>query len=493
MNEKVNEALEQIPDEYIQEAATHKKRRIPWYFGPIAAVLALVIILAALNPFSSAPAAPSGDPPAVHNPANTDPSGSYTSPITPPSNYYSMLLAAPSYPKMAPYVEDGPGWEAWRDSYKAQYSQPEGYADGLEQFFTEGIAQFLGTSDGGNTVCSPVNIYMALAMLAECTDGSSRQQILELLGVESIQELRQQAGYVWNAHYRDDGLAKLLMANSLWLDEEHSFKQNTVDLLAENYYAAVFHGDLGTESANQALRSWINEQTGGLLKDQVSDISLDPLTVLALASTIEYRVDWDSKFNEGRNIDAPFHGIGGDTTATFMRKSKNGALFVGENFSAIALPLADGSNMWLILPDEGVTPETLLAEKIAVSMAMGSREGISWEGKMINLSLPKFDVVSKADLIPAVQAMGVTDIFNLESADFGSITDEALYVNMIDHAARVTVDEEGVTAVAFTIIGAPSTGMPPEEEVDFVLDRPFLFVITSRDGLPLFTGVVNTI
>ena len=33
--------------------------------------------------------------------------------------------------------------------------------------------------------------------------------------------------------------------------------------------------------------------------------------------------------------------------------------------------------------------------------------------------------------------------------------------------------------------------VPPEKEVYFTLDRPFLFVLTSHDGLPLFTGVVN--
>ena len=33
--------------------------------------------------------------------------------------------------------------------------------------------------------------------------------------------------------------------------------------------------------------------------------------------------------------------------------------------------------------------------------------------------------------------------------------------------------------------------VPPEEEIDFVLDRPFVFVITGEDGLPLFIGVVN--
>ncbi|RHO58079.1 hypothetical protein DW094_00440 [Ruminococcaceae bacterium AM07-15] len=36
----------------------------------------------------------------------------------------------------------------------------------------------------------------------------------------------------------------------------------------------------------------------------------------------------------------------------------------------------------------------------------------------------------------------------------------------------------------------PGNGTPPKEEVEFVLDRPFLFVITSNDGLPLFVGAV---
>ena len=32
--------------------------------------------------------------------------------------------------------------------------------------------------------------------------------------------------------------------------------------------------------------------------------------------------------------------------------------------------------------------------------------------------------------------------------------------------------------------------MAPTEEIDFVLDRPFLFYIESEDRLPMFTGIV---
>ena len=53
------------------------------------------------------------------------------------------------------------------------------------------------------------------------------------------------------------------------------------------------------------------------------------------------------------------------------------------------------------------------------------------------------------------------------------------------------VDEEGCIAAAYTVMAAAGAAMPPDETVDFVLDRPFVFVITSDSGLPLFAGMVK--
>ena len=59
----------------------------------------------------------------------------------------------------------------------------------------------------------------------------------------------------------------------------------------------------------------------------------------------------------------------------------------------------------------------------------------------------------------------------------------------VQHAARLTMDEEGVTATAFTAMGYGAGG--PENQMDFTLDRPFLFVVKTESGLPLFAGIVN--
>ena len=68
---------------------------------------------------------------------------------------------------------------------------------------------------------------------------------------------------------------------------------------------------------------------------------------------------------------------------------------------------------------------------------------------------------------------------------------EKLFVSQVQHDVRVAIDEEGVTAAAYTAMSASDAAMPPEDEVDFVLDRPFLFVLTNEDGLPLFAGIVE--
>ena len=64
-------------------------------------------------------------------------------------------------------------------------------------------------------------------------------------------------------------------------------------------------------------------------------------------------------------------------------------------------------------------------------------------------------------------------------------------MSQVQHAVRIAVDEEGVTAAAYTLETLYGAASPPDEEVDFVLDRPFVFGITSHDGLPLFVGVVD--
>lgn len=467
-HEKLSNALNEISDPHIAEAAAPKKKVRPTWLGAVAAVLAVTVLTGVLwNAY-----APSGD----HAP--------------PPTG--GLLVAAPVYPDMADYSEEN--WDAWREDQLAQYGQPDGYANGTEDFFRASIRQLL-TSETENQACSPVNIYLALAMLAETADGSSRQQVLDLLGADTMKALRTQAGYVWNAHYCDDGLSASVLANSLWLDSNLSYNEDTVRTLAEGYYASVYRGDLGSNAVNEALRAWINSQTKDLLKEQAQGIKLDDDAMLALASTIYYNVQWSQEFCEDNNYNGTFHTPGGDTSATYMYQNQASDYFWGEDFGAVSLYLRDGSHMWLILPEEGYTPVDLLESGHALDMVLSDtsdyeNQRYAW----VKLSVPKFDIASETDLIPALQALGVTDLFDPDTADLSAIiptSDDTPYVSQAEHAARVSIDEKGVTAAAYTVILTDASAADVEDEIEFTLDRPFLFIIESRDNIPIFSGIVN--
>jgi len=497
-NDGMNHLDPNLVEEFIAQKSAYarkKARRKPYWVAALAAVLVMAICIGMLAGGSRIPGETTGPAQIGSAPTTGQPDGPAIVPL-------ANLLAAPVYPQMSkkPNEMDYQGnWDAyiaadsaWRENQKKQYSQPDGYAESLTDFFYTSMAQFL--QGEGNSTYSPVNVYLAMAMLAETTGGNSRQQILDLFGLDTIEQLRKQASYVWNAHYSDDGETTLLMANSVWLDEAFSFRKATTELLANHYFASSFRGDLGTENMNRQLQTWLDNNTGNLLKDQTQKVELDPLTVFALASTVYFSAGWDEKFYAQNTKDAVFHGNNGDLQKSFMNKTFiQYTYYWGENFGAVSLGLSGSNSMWLILPDIGYSTSDIMTSDDYLRMTLDPEGWVNQRAYKINLSLPKFDVVNQLDLIDGMKAMGITDIFDSRISDFTPMTDTPmLYVDQINHAARVSVDEEGCIAAAFTVISVPGTGLPPElEELNFVLNRPFLFIVSSRDNLPLFAGVVN--
>lgn len=363
----------------------------------------------------------------------------------------------------------------------------------LQPFFVRSTQTFLTGERGENRVYSPLNVYMALSMLAQVTRGESQEQILSLLGSGSMDALRWQAGDMWEKNYRDDKEQTLVMANSLWLDDGLTFRREALETLAREFHASCYQGEMGSAQFNKALQSWLEKETGGLLKKQAASLELSSETVLALASTVCFKARWEEEFSKGAAETRTFHAPGGDVEANFMYQQESQEYYWGEKFSAVCQPFDHLGAMWLLLPDEGVAPEDLLLDQEAAGFLFAAGKD-SWEQQKVlsvRKYVPKFDVASRFDLEEGLKELGVTGVFDPAKADFSPLTDEAAAITQADHAVRVAIDEEGCTAAAYTVMIASGVPPLPDGEADFILDRPFLFCITGREGLPLFVGIVN--
>ena len=417
-------------------------------------------------------------------------------------------LRAAVYPEMAPYPDetayvkadgsvDDDGFMAaykawWEDSRSREPYRAA--ADGAaDAFLAASLPDFLGGEDGENRVYSPLNFYLALGMLAETTAGATQAQILEVLDCPDVETLRTRASALWNVNYRADGATALTLASSLWLDEDVAFRQETLDALAEHYYASTYQGQMGSAALNEALQAWLRDQTGGLL--ETADVELDSETLLALAATIYFQAKWSEEFSESRTNSGTFHGAAGDTECKFMHQSNSQTYYWGEDFAAICRGLRSGGEMWFLLPDQGVSPEELLTSGAAAEFLLAEGDWPQSKFLIVNQTVPKFDISARTDAIAPLKALGVTEVFESGKGDFSPLMEQAegVFVSQVRHDARVSIDEEGVTAAAYTVIAEAGAAAPPEEEVDFVLDRPFLFAITGTDGTVLFAGTVNQI
>ena len=418
-----------------------------------------------------------------------------------PSNAASNLaIAKPVYPEAVKAPGEGAtdkDFDAYQAYNEKRIEAGKGNPKAMKAFYKKTLAQVLGASkaagsdSGKNALYSPINVYLALAMLAETTDGNSRQQLLDLLGEKSISSLRKRVQNLFIANYQDDGECTSLLANSLWMNEALKYNQKTLETLAKKHYAYSFAGKPGSKEMNKALQGWINEQTHDLLKDQAASLELDPSTVLALVSTIYYKAVWSEQFNKEATDQKTFHVPTGDKKVDMMHLVESFPYYTGKNFEAVALPLRNSGSMWFFLPKKGVTPAKLASDAEVLSLLTDTENYKDFSYPQVTLSLPKMDAVSDTDLIKDLKKLGVTDIFG-SGGNFSPLMEDAakIFVSQIEHAARVKTDEDGVEAAAFTAIVLSKAAMPTQR-VTFTVDRPYYFAITGYTGDLLFTGVVN--
>lgn len=415
--------------------------------------------------------------------------------------------AYPEFPQQPQWPEEGGKeareayWEALK-TYNGALLAIRGDNPGLTEaergavnaFAAKSLPLVVAGHQGENAIYSPLSLWSALAMLAQCANGDSRQQVLDALGADDVDSLRETASRIWRALYTDDGLSSLILSNSIWLNSnlQGTYVPETLDTLARNYFAGTYSVPMGTDTADSAVTDWVNRQTNGLIGGDAPVVETLPETLALLVSSLYYRAAWVDEFSADRTEEDIFTDAAGlERKVDFMHKTRDANFLRLEDCQAASLSTRLGE-MVFVLPDEGVAPESLLREPDFLSRLDLHGDTALW-GE-VRWSVPKFDVNSDLDLMSALKRLDITDLPDRCKADLSSLTDLDAFLSDAKQLARVKVDEEGVEAAAVTIIDVATTAMPlpPDEICVMDLDRPFLFVIHT-EGIPLFVGIVNQV
>lgn len=475
-------------------------------------------------------ASPSADPsPSAPGQITVNPSGEPSPSVTPsappPIDLSAFALAQAVYPEFPTFPQlpaPGDDWAAY-DAAESAYFQAVNALRAdcdpalvrnnqtLLDFAARSTPLAIAGHEGENAIYSPVSLWSALVLAAQCANGDTQRELLSALGVSDAESLRALMRQVWLMLYTDDGRDTLTLANSVWLNDaaQGHYVQDTLDTLAKDCFSGVYSVPMGTDEADRAVTDWVSEQTHGLIGGDEPVVRTNAFTLAVLASSLYYRTGWVDEFQDAFTEEDTFTAANGqESRVDFMHKTVEGLFLKREDckdarngYQAAYLPTRLGE-MVFVLPDEGVTPESLLDDPEFLSGLQFVDP--NWEHAdptvaahygEIQWSVPKFDVNSNLDLLDTLKNLGVTDLLDPDAADLSNLTDIPAYLSDAFQLARVKVDEEGVEAAAVTILMMDeAAAMPPEDPEVCVmdLDRPFLFVVRSQD-LPLFVGIVNQV
>jgi len=370
--------------------------------------------------------------------------------------------------------------EARRDKRK-QNPVEDGFLASLSDFSYLTASAVLSDSEG-NANYSPVSLYFALAVAATGAGGQTQRQLFELLGVSSSAELSGQCSNLFRLLYTDNEISKLTLANSLWLDVDTTFNDAFAKNAAGHFYASSFPADFADKATGEAMGKWIAENTAGTLSPE---LTTDPRQILSIISTVYFYDEWINRFDRDNTAAGVFRTDSGDVDSEYM----NGMIFGGfsrcGSFSRASLGFKDGGQMVFILPEDGVSVRELIGSAEAFgSLFAGEDTGFA----EVKWQVPKFDFECNYDKLPeTLISLGVTDAFRPD-ADFSGITDSAAYISEIIQQTRISIDEKGVEAAAFTQLNFLGAGYP-EDEFEMILDRPFIYGIKAQNGTLLFVGI----
>ena len=373
-------------------------------------------------------------------------------------------------------------------------------ASAANAFGLDLFAKLRAGAGAGNLVFSPTSIAIALAMARAGARGETAAQmdtVLHDLGADDQAAAINALDVVLNSRsgtFRGfDGTSydlTLNVANAPFAQRDEQWQQAFLDALAQRFGAGLRLVDYKSdpESARVQINQWVSDRTNGRIPELISQGMLDTLTRLVLVNAIYLKAPWAQPFAPEATHPLPFTTLAGSSvTVPTMALTGEMSYASGQGWQVVDLPYVGNKlGLTIILPsDLNAFAQTLDASTLdQITSALKPSE--------VELTLPRFDTQTTADLSSMLSQMGMPLAFDSNKADFsGMTTQEPLYIAFVIHQANITVDEKGTEAAAATAVGI-SAGAMPVDIAKMLVDHPFLFALRDYDtGAVLFMGQVT--
>ncbi|MCQ2430559.1 MAG: serpin family protein [Clostridia bacterium] len=363
--------------------------------------------------------------------------------------------------------------------------------------FTESLKDE-STKNTPNRMISPLSAMMCLALIANGTDGNTKAQMEQTLGLPVGDLDRFLYDYWQNLYSADD--CKVALANSVWfrddadrLKVEPAFLQSVADWYQAQAYAAPFDA-----STVKDINRWCADHTDGMIDEIIDKINDD--TVMYLVNALVFDAKWYKQYENADVMDDAFTNADGTTANVKMLHSQETYYLSGDGFEGFARPYKGCKYDFVgLLPAEGTDvmdfAASLTADVWAKMWTDGHTPPENGWFPGVEAGIPEFGFEFGMSLNDTLKAMGMTDMFDSEAADFRPMATSAagnIYCSEVAQKTYIELDRNGTKAAAITWGVMNDECDEPISAKKVILDRPFVYaIVDTESGLPLFIGVVT--
>lgn len=343
-----------------------------------------------------------------------------------------------------------------------------------------------------NYAYSPLSIYFAFSLLHFVGDQNVKDEVEEFMGMTSSDI--EKSGSLFKSlnkevYWENKLISRLQLTNSIWLDSETIYHQEPLDEMAEKYYTWAFSTPFASNNkkANNDIRKFIAKYTQGLID---KDFDLNPDTIMALINTLYIKDVWGvtADLSEKPGI---FYGKQKEKETSFLYGNYvSGVCQENDVSEYFYTRTSQGYRLKFILPKEGYTLDEAMSASNLYVVNANTDYGDTASNRT-RCIFPKFKITCDTPLKDILQD---NNYLNQTFTSFKSnIVDDDLFVSDIKHSTVLNVNEKGVEGAAVTIIEVAKSSIEVVKNHDFLINRPFGFVLTSPNNVVLFAGQVTDI
>jgi serpin B len=319
-----------------------------------------------------------------------------------------------------------------------------------------------------------------MAMVANGAEGKTKQEICNAmqLGDDANVRYRELLDNLENKH------CEVKAANSIWIKEKFDVKQEFVDTNKVYLDALVERVKFNDETVER-INNWCKENTNGKIPSIIERFNGSDRMVLLNA--LYFNGKWNRPFSEKNTTQQKFTTEKGEEVKVPMMMMRANKPYYKDDVLAMTLKRYEsGYSMLLVLPGEGVG-----CDEAALHLAKDFDKYLkAMETCDLTLSLPKFKTEFSGSLKPTLTALGIKRAFG-GKAEFGGISDKALYISDVVQKTYINVDEKGTEAAAVTMGKVGLLSMRPSKIEIITFDRPFIYAIINHNNDVLFIGKVG--